>query len=361
MASVDIKKYTRQQTHGLAVHYEDRLRSKLHHSNPDIDRSRVGENEWKGCTGYRDVLRNLEQRVKAADAELPPLRTRSDRVTAIFLNVPCPKELEQQGKAPEFFAAAFETLQNFLGKDNVAGAVVHKDETHTYLDHGEMKESLQHMDVFAVPWTPEKGVNAKARCTKEFFRDVSEVVHQMCLERFGVEYKTGEYARKKSVEQLKAESYRELLQTVERLSGDVGKLQQQLDFTESQLKEQQLTGKRVLSSLNAEISTKERNLEETLDKLENAKNQSQEVEKRLRNVAAQIESGKIGDLELKNILYCLEMFQDDEKSMEPIKQLHDLGKEMLAADLTLQAEVLQQVFDKLKEETPVIGEHREKI
>ena len=47
--------------------------------------------------------------------------------------------------------------------------------------------------------------------------------------------------------------------------------------------------------------------------------------------------------------------------MEPIKQLHDLGKEMLAADLTLQAEVLQQVFDKLKEETPVIGEHREKI
>ena len=361
MASVDIKKYTRQQTIGLAVHYDDKLRSKLQHANPDIDRNRVEENEWIGCTGYRDVLRKLDERVKESDAELPPLRVRSDRVTAIFLNVPCPKEIERQNKAPEFFAAAYKALQDVIGEENIISGVIHRDETHSYLDHGELKESLQHMDVFAVPWTPEKGINAKTRCTKEFFRKVTDSVHQMCLERFGVEYKTGEYARKKSVEQLKAESYRELLQTVERLSGDVQKLQQEFNFTESQLQEQQQAGKRVLGSLNAEISMQEQNLEKTLDKIENAKIQSQEVEKRLRSVTQQIESGKVGNLELKNILYGLEKFQSDEKIVEPIKLLHDLGKKMLAVDLTLQADVLQQVFDKLKEETPVIGEHRERI
>jgi chromosome segregation ATPase len=183
----------------------------------------------------------------------------------------------------------------------------------------------------------------------------------MCLERFGVEYKTGEYARKKSVEQLKAESYRELLLTVEKLSGNVQLLQQQLDFTKSQLREQYQTGNRVLTALNAEISSKTTDMEKIKESIENAKSQAMEVEKRLRSVAEKIESGKIDDLEIKNILYCLEKHPGRQKIMETFRTLNDMGEKMLSQDLARQAAELQKIFDDLKTDSPARAEHRERI
>lgn len=214
MASANVKKWQRRnlRSGGTRAHFVDNLRKKCEHSNKDLNRELTPLNYWMGSTGYDDVLQKMDDRVATVDAVQPPERFKSDRITGLSINVPCPEKITQDGRSREFMSKSYKVMESCFGKDNVMGMTVHYDEVHDYYDQdkGCMQTSLVHGHVFAVPFTDDKGINCKALCTRQFLRNLNKAMDDMCRREFGIAYQTGEYARNKSIEQLKAESYREL-------------------------------------------------------------------------------------------------------------------------------------------------------
>ena len=143
------------------------------------------------------------------DKVLPPKRVRKDRVVALALEVPCPRELTEAGKSDLFFEKAYETLQGFLGAENIHGGVVHKDEVHDYYDKRtkQYKTSMEHAHVLATPFVPDVGVNGKQCVTRGFFNLLNREMEEMCKREFGIEYMTHEAPQKKTVEALKLQGH----------------------------------------------------------------------------------------------------------------------------------------------------------
>ena len=215
----------------------------------------------------------LKSRLKEVDAVQPPQRVRADRKTVCTWYFTCPWEIVEQGKDEEFFQKAYELVQQMAGAENVAGMTVHRDEVHDYLDNGKMQLSRYHAHAFVTPYNADKGVNCKSVCTNKFFKDVNKAMDDMCRKEFGIAYQTGEYARQKSVEQLKAESYRALHQEVERQSERLSACKDAADaeYNRYEELEQANMALKVLSDhLSEEIKSKEDSLSKQTETALNA-------------------------------------------------------------------------------------------
>lgn len=221
MASVDWQKQTRQKAGAMRRHLGKQEREKVNHSNPDIDRSKSHLNYYIGCDDYEEAYRRMCERVREVDKLYPPKRVRKDRTVCVSLEFPCPLVITEQGRSREFFEASHELFKEFFGTENVNGLCVHLDEVHKYIDSkdGQEKTSLEHATELVAAYaewsekdntTGEKierrGINGKHFETRQRLSALNKAMCEMVREKFGVDYNTGEGARKKTAELLKAET-----------------------------------------------------------------------------------------------------------------------------------------------------------
>lgn len=221
MASINWQKQTRQKAGAMKRHLGRREREEVNHSNPDIDKSKSHLNYYIGCNDYDEAYQRMCDRVKAVDKKYPPKRIKKDRIVCASLEIPCPLVITEQGRSREFFEAAYREIEKFFGAENVGGACVHLDEVHNYIDakDGQEKTSLEHETILVAAYAEwkekdkatgneieRKGINGKHFETKARLKALNKAMCEMVRETFGVEYNTGEGARKKTAEILKAET-----------------------------------------------------------------------------------------------------------------------------------------------------------
>lgn len=207
MASVNWMKATTQKASGLKKHLGQTERENGNHSNEHIDRGLSYQNYAIGCSDYAQALAQMKARTKEVDEVLPPKRVRKDRVTCCFLEVPCPREITEQGKSDEFFMKVHQLYGEFFGKENIHGTFVHKDEVHEYTaKDGTTQISCEHAHTLVSAFVEGKGINGKAFETRAKIKALNVAMDEMCVREFGVHLNTGEKANRKSVETLKQES-----------------------------------------------------------------------------------------------------------------------------------------------------------
>lgn len=233
MASVNWMKATKQKAGGLKKHLGKKERVELNHSNTHINKELSHLNYSIGCSDYNEALLRMNERTKEVDAVLPPKRIRKDRVTCCFLEVPCPKQIAEQGRSDEFFRNIHELYRNFFGAENVHGTMVHKDEVHEYIDaHKKVKKmSLEHAHTLVSSFTPSKGINGKAFETKTRLNALNKAVNAMCMQSFGISFNTGENANNEQLEVLKTKSAEVKRQQIE---NQVLELQNQVHLLQNQ-------------------------------------------------------------------------------------------------------------------------------
>ena len=151
---------------------------------------------------------NAEKRLKEVDKVLLPKRLKKDRIEVLLVNIPCPREITEQGRTKEFFDKVNDCMKEYFGKENWHGMEIHVDEVHGYYDRVKHEEcmSLEHAHGVATPFVEGKGVNAKGFMTKANLSRATQVVDEMCLKEFGVSYRTYQDPQHKSIEELKSET-----------------------------------------------------------------------------------------------------------------------------------------------------------
>lgn len=207
MASVDWQKSTIGAVASMSAHFDNERRKAAEHSNKDIDVTKTDQNVTIGGS-FGEVVTRLKERVAELDAKNPPKRIRSDRKTALLLEVKVPQQITDAGKAEDFCRAAFSEIEKNLGKGNAVGAFIHLDEVHDYYDarSGTVKTSLVHMHVVAVPVANGR-VNAKECQTRARMKSMNAAIDKLCMERYNCHYLTGEEQESGvSVEKLKAQT-----------------------------------------------------------------------------------------------------------------------------------------------------------
>lgn len=223
MASLNWLKLTRQKALSLKKHNGQQERLEYNHSNPDIDKSKTDQNYCIGCNDYDDAVDAMVKRVEEVDKLYPqqtkkkngkPAGERKDRKIAISIEAKCPQEIFDRGQSTEFFEKTHQLLSNFFGQENNLGSCIHLDEMHPYIDEdGKEKMSLAHMTTLIAAYAEwkqdgksRKGISASKLMNPSNLSKLNKAMCDMVRKEFGVEYNTGEKAKHKTVEQLKAES-----------------------------------------------------------------------------------------------------------------------------------------------------------
>lgn len=254
MGSVGLKKYGPSDllAVGLNCHYDKELRASetIEHANKDINRDLTHLNYDLSLDEHGHVERDamtwtqakakLQREVDEIDEEIPPKRLREDRRTWFMLEIHCPKELEKARKEDEFFADAFKTL-NASMDGNLIWGQVHKDEVHEYRNYlgkdasgkplSETRESMMHMDVIGIPSDPERGINMKHFMNKERIKKMQDSVHEMVLEKYGIDIWTYAGHSDITVDQLKEQS--EALAKTAELQAEVDRLEKARALSEA--------------------------------------------------------------------------------------------------------------------------------
>lgn len=208
MASVDWKKIkTPNKVKSVLFHNSKETRAKIkEHSNADIDPTRTPLNySFDGLT-YAERCKRYDDRIAQLDSTTNTNK-RKDRVTAICLEIPRPKDLPPE-KYADWFAAAYALMVDRFGADNVIGGDVHVDEVHNY-KHSISKKlatSREHLHLTVIPVDESGKLNAKVIETRANMRSLNNDVEQMSQRQFGVQFMTGEGRKGAAVEQMKQES-----------------------------------------------------------------------------------------------------------------------------------------------------------
>ena len=204
MASANWMKATTQKAGAMKKHLGQYERENGNHSNEHIDKNLSPNNYTIGCKDFDEALERMKARTAEVDKIMPPKRVRKDRVTCCFVELPCPESIKQQGRSDEFFQQAFQTMKNYFGDKNVHGGFVHKDEVHEYIDKDGLKKmSLEHLHTLVSAYTDKNGINGKAFETRARLKAFNKSLDDMCKNKFGVSYNTGETPQGKAVETLK--------------------------------------------------------------------------------------------------------------------------------------------------------------
>ena len=218
MASINWGKSNRVKLAGMGKHFDNEKRAILNHSNIDIDKNKTSENYYLGAENWNDIRDKANAYIEKIDKEYPPKRKidEVDRVSIFSLEFPCPREITDMGMSREFFEASDKLFRDAFG-DAYVGQAVHVDEVHDYMDGGKIRTSCEHSNAWVcahAKWKEKgeirEGINGKNFSTAANMRKLNKMFDDMCLERFGMHYNTGEEPRKKEVEELKLESYKEL-------------------------------------------------------------------------------------------------------------------------------------------------------
>lgn len=210
MASVNLKKEQIRTGRIIGTNHMDRVKENdtRSHSNKNINPELSSGNFHVGCESFKEAMDNAEKRLKEVDKVLPPKRLKKDRIEVLLVNIPCPREITEQGKTKEFFNKVNDCMKDYFGEKNWHGMEIHVDEVHGYYDRNKHQEcmSLEHAHGVATPFVEGKGVNAKGFMTKANLSRATQVVDEMCLKEFGVSYRTYQDPQHKSIEELKSET-----------------------------------------------------------------------------------------------------------------------------------------------------------
>ena len=195
----------------------ERQKSEREHANIHIDKSKSEFNGQMGQRGdYKKTMAYYHQRIADLDATTNT-NHRKDRVTAFSLEVPVPENMPIN----EFANIVGKRVTEMYGKQNIVNLYVHQDEQHEYIDHGEKKLSRNHVHAVVIPEIHGK-LNGKQFSSKSNMKRLNALIDKDCQQR-GFIFMTGAEPRKKSVEELKRASEKEL-QDIKQLQGKYERL-----------------------------------------------------------------------------------------------------------------------------------------
>ena len=290
MASVNLKKEQIRTGRIIGTNHMDRVKENdtRSHSNKNINPELSSGNFHVGCESFKEAMDNAEKRLKEVDKVLPPKRLKKDRIEVLLVNIPCPREITEQGRTKEFFDKVNDCMKEYFGEENWHGMEIHVDEVHGYYDRVKHEEcmSLEHAHGVATPFVEGKGVNAKGFMTKANLSRATQVVDEMCLKEFGVSYRTYQDPQHKSIEELKSETNiarNELQRVVDKQNKMIDKnrdtiIKQTDKITENQMEMMELdTALQDMRSENRSLQTNNDNLKMENERLRTAlgeKNQS---------------------------------------------------------------------------------------
>lgn len=195
----------------------ERQKSEREHANVHIDKSKSISNGQMTQRGdYKKTMAYYHQRIADLDTTTNT-NHRKDRVTAFSLEVPAPENMPIN----EFANIVGTRVSEMYGKQNIINLYVHQDEQHEYIDHGEKKLSRNHIHAVVIPEIHGK-LNGKQFSSKSNMKRLNALIDKDCRQR-GFIFMTGAEPRKKSVEELKRASEKEI-QDIEQLQGKYERL-----------------------------------------------------------------------------------------------------------------------------------------
>lgn len=206
MASVNFEKIKQngKPISAYMRHNDSEERKRHTHKNQNIDTDKTDGNlSWKGLN-CKQCEERYKKRIEELD-EIPGQNKRKDRVTCFSLELPIPKEVETK---EAFFNDVMQLFERKYGTENICQGILHVDEVHDYVDHGEVKTSLEHIHCLVIPEIDGK-LNGKKFSSKEAMIKVNSEIEQLCREKYHCSFMTGEKPRHKTVEELKVESEKE--------------------------------------------------------------------------------------------------------------------------------------------------------
>ena len=252
MASVDYRKCKSGDAAAILRHCDRDERMRHEHSNPHIDKSLTPGNMQ--VRGYATVMRALRERLEELDSR-PGANRRKDRVELFMLEVPVPAGHEPKA----FMEVVLDEIAGMYGPRNVLGWYLHVDEVHEYVDHGEVKTSLPHIHVPVVPEINGR-LNGKVFSSRANMVELNKRIDRRARE-IGPPFLTGGHPRKRSVEELKVQSYKsareEALRAAQRVRNAAGAAEIMRERLED-LKEQVRELERLLERREAEVSIDDR-------------------------------------------------------------------------------------------------------
>lgn len=277
MASVNIQKFNKLSFFSMgSKHIDLKNREKLNHSNENINKDLIMDNYFFGCDNWQQIVSKTNERIERVDKINPPKKLKKDRIIACGCEVPVPDEIRKMGSsAPDnFLEDVYNLLSAKLGKANMLGMAVHKDEQHEYIDAktNEKKMSLIHGHIFFTPCVYDEiegrktpRINAKEKITRQFLIDINKDINEMCINRYGVKYMTGNYKKgqSRSIDELKTKSLR---LKIKELKEDKNNLKDKLDLIKQEGRELKDQNNKLKRNIN--YATKQ--LEEITDELKNA-------------------------------------------------------------------------------------------
>ena len=188
MASVTIQKWSTAAACGGQVNHIYRTRE--HYGNTDIDKSLADCNEMAGTA--EDARTRIRETIAQVDAATPPKRVRADRKTIAELCIPAPRAGMSDQDARRFLTAACMELVRAPGM-HVVGIGLHGDEVHEYVDPDSKNrvQSRLHVHVLVVPDVPGRGCNMKSWLTKARYKELNQLLDQVCERELGYAYQNG--------------------------------------------------------------------------------------------------------------------------------------------------------------------------
>ena len=251
MASIAFKKIHGKGEFAPTLRHSDTQERLLHnHSNVDIDKALTPSNTQLKQLTYRETLQYYDDYLKRLDHHNK--NKRKDRVTCFELVFSFPDVPKEQWQAVA--QLIYDFIREKFSEKNVINAYLHQDEIHQYYDKGEIKTSRPHIHAFVVPEYNGQ-LNGKRFSSRANMQALNRDLDECMYRAIGIHYLTHEKPRKKTVEQLKIESYEELEQAVrqdldrlkdigrriearedfERLANQYAALNQELDYMGEEL------------------------------------------------------------------------------------------------------------------------------
>lgn len=221
MASTNWEKYKgggEAKAHFRHNSQDKRLQTRKH-KNPDIDRSRthlnfsiLGLSYDERCEKYDKAIDDYKSKFCKDKA------MRKDAVTCLGLESSVPKEIAGDDvKCAAWCRDLYQVYCDAFGAENIIDMDVHFDEIHDYYDPEtkKMETSRAHAHANIMPFTVDGRLCCKEIFTRGNMMKLNNAIEAMTMQKYGCHYMTGEPARKKSVEQLKQESYEALTEEIE--------------------------------------------------------------------------------------------------------------------------------------------------
>lgn len=205
MASVNyMKLHGRADVARIARHCDVRERQQHEHSNIHIDKTKTDKNgQMKSRGFYSDTMAYYDNRIADLDATTNTNKRR-DRVTAFALEIPKPEQIPMK----QFSLICMNRIREMYGRNNIVNFYIHNDEQHDYMDHGEIRTSLDHVHAIVIPEIDGR-LNGKKFSSKSNMKKLNQMIDADCRS-CGFTFMTGAEPRKRTVEELKRASEKEI-------------------------------------------------------------------------------------------------------------------------------------------------------